>query len=537
MFTKLRFKVRATGEIKLMSQAKRHNILFIQTDQMTAFALKQYGNPIVKTPNLDKLAAQGVVFKNAYCNNPICASSRFSMMSGQLSSRVGAYDNAAEFPAQVPTFAHYLVDLGYRTCLSGKMHFVGPDQLHGFQERVTTDIYPSDFGWTPDWLVEGHQLPPSGMSMRSVVEAGVSERSMQIDYDEEACYQAEVKLWEYARSADKSPFLLAVSFTHPHNPFTTQSRYWDMYDHSKINMPSVASIPVEQRDPWSQRYYYLIRNDEHIVTDDDIRNARHAYYGMVTYMDDMVGRLMNVLEESGLIKNTLVVFTADHGEMLGERGMWYKFNPYEWSVRIPLIISSPGGLTGHKADELVSLVDMLPTFAEIASGETNFKPIDPLDGKSLLPILYGKPLESPNEVSIEFTAEGTFAPALILRQDNIKYVYCETDPPMMFDLDKDKGELKNLCLDKSYSDKAHEMENEILKRWDPVQLKKDIIASQQRRHFVQRVLVKGNCKPWDFQPTFDASKQYLRTGNSPTAVKGLARYPFVSPKKPDTPRQ
>ena len=122
-------------------------------------------------------------------------------------------------------------------------------------------------------------------------------------------------------------------------------------------MPSVASIPVEQRDPWSQRYYYLIRNDEHIVTDDDIRNARHAYYGMVTYMDDMVGRLMNVLEESGLIKNTLVVFTADHGEMLGERGMWYKFNPYEWSVRIPLIISSPGGWQGIKPTNL-SLVDI-----------------------------------------------------------------------------------------------------------------------------------------------------------------------------------
>ena len=145
----------------------------------------------------------------------------------------------------------------------------------------------------------------------------------------------------------------------------------------------VASIPVEQRD-LVQRYY-LIRNDEHIVTEDDIRNARHAYYGMVSYMDDMVGRLMKVLSESGLIKNTVVVFTADHGEMLGERGMWYKFNPYEWSVRIFLIISVPGGLTGHVADELVSLVDMLPTFAE-SSGDKNFKPIDPLDGKSLLPI-------------------------------------------------------------------------------------------------------------------------------------------------------
>ena len=157
---------------------------------MTAFALAHYGNPVVKTPNIDRLAASGVVFENAYCNNPICAPSRASMMTGQLSSRICAYDNASEFAVEVPTFAHYLSELGYRTCLSGKMHFVGPDQLHGFQERVTTDIYPSDFGWTPDWLAEGHQLPPSGMSMRSVVEAGVSERSLQIDYDEETCHQA-----------------------------------------------------------------------------------------------------------------------------------------------------------------------------------------------------------------------------------------------------------------------------------------------------------------------------------------------------------
>ena len=108
---------------------------------------------------------------------------------------------------------------------------------------------------------------------------------------------------------------------------------------------------------------------------------------------------------------------------------------------------------------------------------------------------------------------------------------------MMFDLEIDEAELNNLCLDKNYTEQARDMENEILKRWDPVQLKEDIIASQRRRHFVQKVLVKGNCKPWDFQPTFDASKQYLRTGNSPTAIKGLARHPFVSPKKPDNPRR
>ncbi len=520
-----------------MANSKQPNFLFIQTDQMTAFALSHYGNPVVKTPNIDRLAANGVVFQNAYCNNPICGSSRFSMMSGQLSSRVGAYDNAAEFPAQVPTFAHYLVDLGYQTCLSGKMHFVGPDQLHGFQERVTTDIYPSDFGWTPDWLAEGHQPAPSGMSMRSVVEAGISERSLQIDYDEEACHQAEVKLWEYARAKERKPFFLAVSFTHPHNPFTTQSRYWDLYDHNKINMPIVPAKPVEERDPWSQRYYYLIRNDEHVVSDEDVRMARHAYYGMVTYMDDMVGRLLKTLEESDLADDTMVIFTADHGDMLGERGMWYKFNPYEWSVRIPLVISMPGGTKGVKDKTLVSLVDMLPTFTDLASGGKPPEPVDPIDGHSLVPLLRGQPANRPDEVMIEFTAEGTYAPALILRKGAIKYVYCETDPGMMFDLDNDPNELNNLCEDPAFVDMAREMEVDILSRWDPVAMKKDIIASQQRRHFIQRILMKGNSRPWDFQPHFEASQQYLRTGNSPTAVKGLARYPVVAPKPPDQPRK
>ncbi len=373
-----------------MPASMQPNILFIQADQMTPFALGHYGNLMVKSPNLDRLARTGMVFENAYCNNPICASSRFSMMSGQLPSKIGAYDNAAEFPAAIPTFAHYLRDLGYRTCLSGKMHFVGPDQLHGFEERVTTDIYPSDFGWTPDWLAEGHQLPPSGMSMRSVVEAGISNRSLQIDYDEEVCYQAEVKLWDYARVSKEQPFFLAASFTHPHNPFTTQPEYWDLYDHDAINMPSVPAIPLAERDPWSQRYYHLIRNDEHRVTDEDVRNARHAYYGMCSYVDALVGRLLRVLEDSGLAENTVVLFTADHGEMLGERGMWYKFNPYESSIRVPLIVSAPGFRKGERESSLVSLLDLLPTFLDLASEAAPPTPIDPIDGRSLLPLLRGQ---------------------------------------------------------------------------------------------------------------------------------------------------
>jgi choline-sulfatase len=162
--------------------------------------------------------------------------------------------------------------------------------------------------------------------------------------------------------------------------------------------------------------------------------------------------------------------------------------------------------------------------------------IDPIDGRSLVPLLRGERDGWDNYVMVEFTAEGTFAPALILRQVAYKYVYCETDPSMMYDLENDPHELNNLCEDPAYSDRAKVMEAEVLKRWDPVTLKADIIASQQRRHFLQKTMQAGAAPMWDFQPFQDASKQYLRSGNSPTHVKGLARFPFVSPKRPDHPR-
>ena len=302
-------------------------------------------------------------------------------------------------------------------------------------------------------------------------------------------------------------------------------------------MPTVPGKPVDERDPWSQRYYYLIRNDEHVVTDEDVRNARHAYYGMCSYIDFLVGRLLKVLDGSGLIDNTVIIFTADHGDMLGERGMWYKFNPFEWSIRVPLLISGPGMQQDTKEASLVSLVDLMPTFLDLASGGKPPDLVDPIDGHSLEPLLRGDVSGWVDDVMVEFTAEGTFAPALILRRGNYKFVYCETDPGMLYDLIADPHEQKNLCADPTFANVAEEMENEILSRWDPITLKQDIIASQRRRHFIQDRFRDGKAAPWDFQPIFDASAQYLRSGNSPTAIKGLARFPQVEPRPPDTPRQ
>ena len=518
---------------------KRPNILFIMADQLAANALAAYGHKLVKTPHLDRLAARGTLFENAYSPNPICASSRFAMMSGQRSSRIGAFDNAAEFPASVPTFAHYLRALGYHTCLSGKMHFVGSDQLHGFEDRVTTDIYPSDFGWTADWERKIEPYAPSQMSMRGIVESGLCVRSLQMDYDDDVAHQSVQWLYDHARRPQADPFMLVSSFTHPHNPFTISREYCDLYRHDQIEMPAVPFIPYEERDPWSQRYFKLIRQDEHRVTDEMILSARHAYYGMVSYIDHKVGLLLDTLEQTGTLDNTVIIFTADHGEMLGERGMWFKFNPYEQSIKVPLLISAPGAPAARRVGQNCSLVDLLPTLLDLATDGQPPALADPIDGHSLSPLLHGSDPAWTDEALIEFTGEGVHAPALILRQGHYKYVYCEGDPGLLFDLKSDPSELHNLCQDPALKAMAQRFVDDIQRRFEPDRIKREVLASQRRRLFLHTTLIKGTHTPWDFEVRKDASKQYVRSvgSTSTTATKAKARFPFVPSVPPDTPRK
>lgn len=517
----------------------RPNIVLIQADQLTAKVLSMYGGRTVKTPNMDAIARDGATFLNAYCNNPVCGPSRASMMTGQLSSAVGCYDNAGELLSSIPTFAHYLRHLGYRTCLSGKMHFVGADQLHGFEERITTDIYPSDFGWTADWSQQEEPYAPSRMSLRSIVEAGVCKRSLQLDYDEEVCFQAVQKIYDYARLPEKQPFMLMASFTHPHNPFVTTQEFWDLYDHDKIGLPGVPHIPIVDRDPWSQRYAFTIREDEHIVTEPHLRNARHAYYGMVSYFDSLIGRILKAIEDGGFTDNTYVFVIADHGEMLGERGTWFKFLPFEWSTRVPMIARGPGVKKGYVEEKGVSLMDLLPTFLDLATDGNPPGLADRLNGRSLAAMLAGDNASRTDEVMIEYTGEGVYAPALILRQNGMKYVHCRTDPPMLFDLKKDPDERRNVAADMDYAEVTARLKKEIDHRWNYERLEEDILISQKRRLFVQQALLKGQWTGWDHQPFVDATRAYVRGAVDPntTATKARRRLPFVAEIAPDHPRR
>lgn len=510
------------------------NILLIMADQLAAPVLPAYGHRVVKAPHLSRLAERSVVFDSAYCNFPICAPSRFSMMSGRLPHSIEAYDNASEFPASVPTMAHYLTGLGYRTILCGKMHFIGPDQLHGYEERLTTDIYPSDFSWTPDFI-KGPKFRPTGVSMRPVVEAGPCVRSLQIDYDDEVEFRGLQRLFDLARAPQDRPFFLTISFTHPHPPFVSPQKHWDRYRHEDIDMPGVSAIPPDQLDEHSRWLYYAHAQNLYTVTDEHVRNARHAYYGMVSYIDDKIGSILATLDCCGFARDTIVVFAGDHGEMLGERGMWFKQTFYEWSVRVPLMIAAPE-IAPRRVGAHVSLVDLLPTFLDFATHGKPPDPVDPLDGRSLVALMSGAERGEDREVVSEYSSEGVSAASRMVRMGRYKYVFTRELRPMLYDLERDPDELDNLSGVPEMHAIEERLHARVLRGWNPDEMHARLLASQKRRLFLADVARRSGRYPnWAYQPFVDESKRFIRGagGAGPTAVKGKARFPFVEPASPD----
>ena len=506
-----------------MSQ-KSPNILVIRADQMTAKALALYGHTRVSTPHIDRLAEGGTVFENAYCNFPLCVPSRASMLAGRYANSIGMWDNAIEMPASMPTLAHYLRDLDYHTVLCGKMHFIGPDQLHGFDERIVTDIYPSNFAWTPDWIV-GERYRPTGINMRAVVDAGVCVRGLQIDYDEEVEHAGVQKLHDLARFNQDRPWMLWVSFTHPHSPFITTQAYWDRYDHDDVDMPAVPPIPVDEMDTMSRWLHYAHGGDLHDVKDEHVHTARHAYYGMCSYIDDKVGRLLDTLSALQLEEETVVVFTSDHGEMLGERGMWFKQSFYEWSVTVPLILRVPGMSSKQRVPELASLVDLVPSFLDLASHGNTPDAVTPMDGKSLIPLMRGEKARD-NVVISEYTGEGVVAPCRMIRRDDCKYIYTHGHPDLMYDLARDPLELNNLVGDPEYAGQAQALRTELLDGWNPEAINTACLQSQKERMFIQKTT--GGEPNWAFRFRPDDGERYIRN-DSAVGTKAKARYPFIEP--------
>jgi len=499
------------------------NILIIMADQLTASALKAYGGKTAKTPTLDRLARDGVVFERFYCNSPLCAPSRYVMVSGQQQSAIGAYDNAADFPADTPTFAHHLRAMGYHTLLSGKMHFCGPDQLHGFEERLTTDIYPADYGWTPDWN-QFDVRPGWYHTMDSVIDAGSCVRTNQIDFDEEVVTAARQRLFDIARDPKRRPFCMVVSMTHPHDPYVTPQEYWDRYEGVAIDPPAVVERAT---DPHSERIRHVIGINLQDPNPEQTQRARRAYYGSMSFVDDQIERLMTTLTQTGLEDDTIVMVLADHGDMLGERGLWFKMSFFENACRIPLIVHAPTRFKPRRVAHLASLVDLLPTLVDLAAGAP--QPKDPLwAGRSLLNDLQGHPPQSTTRVIGEYCGEAAIAPVVMIRTDAYKFIHSPVDPDQLYHLSTDPLELNNLADHPDARELVTQFRAMVREQWNLDDLHQKVLASQKRRRIVYHALRQGHFTPWDHQPLRLASKAYIRNDQELNDLEAMARFPRLA---------
>jgi choline-sulfatase len=503
----------------------RPNILLVVVDQLSALFLRAYGHTVTKTPAVDRLAEEGVVFENAYCPSPLCAPARAALMTGALPSRTGVYDNAAELQASIPTFAHVLRLEGYRTCLSGKMHFVGPDQLHGFEERLTTDVYPGDFGWTPDWRRPGERVDWWYHNMSSVLEAGVAEITNQLEYDDEVAFHAVRRLYDYARFDRDVPLFLCVSFSHPHDPYVARSRYWDLFGDDEIDLPAAPRKPYADLDPHERRLWHASAMDEVEITDDDVRAARHGYYASLAYVDERIGEVLDALAACELADDTVVVFVSDHGDFLGEHGLFYKMSFREHAAHIPLVVHAPSRYRPRRVREPVSLVDLHPTLADLARPGLSGELPRAADGRSLLPLLEGSDEDPDATVLGEYLAEGVEGPMVMIRRGRWKYIHTATDPDQLFDLDSDELELRNLAADPEHATMLRDLRDEVVRRWDLAAIDQAVRDSQQARLAVFDALQRGVVQPWDYQPIRPSGEQYTRNTMDVAERDQKSRFP------------
>ncbi len=428
---------------------KRPNILLIMADEHNASVLGCTGNPIVHTPNLDQLAQSGVVFDNCYCNSPLCVPSRLSLTSGKYVSRVGAWNNDCWLPSpDYPSLPRLLNSAGYESYLCGKMHYDATCR-YGFTEIG---------GQMNQGHMSGHGARRSADDLGP--EPGISERfndfhtgehSHVLDHDREVT--AGVLDFLKNRKPEAAPFFLLAGYLAPHFPLIVPEKYWEEYK-GKVPMPN---IPAGYLDALPRNYRHLragFNVDD--VPEEIVRKGRELYYGLTQWVDEEFGKVLQALEAAGLSENTVVIYTADHGENMGEHGLWWKNCLFDTAARVPLIVRWPGRWKGGQhREQACSLVDVAQTIAELGGAVT---PED-WNGDSLVEWL-DHPTEFWKDLAVsEYYAHNIASGYAMIRMGQFKYVYhtpADANHPAereLYDLVADPGELNNLAGKPEFAEK------------------------------------------------------------------------------------
>ena len=446
---------------------ERPNLLYIHSDQHNPYVTGCYGDDLIQTPNLDKLAAEGVVFENVYCPSPICVPSRMSMLTGRYPYENKVWTNSHILDSAIPTFAHAMGAAEYKPVLIGRMHALGPDQLHGYTERLVGDHGPNHPGG--GGVDHGELSGTAGPTRISLEKSGAGQSAYQV-HDEDVTaatvdYLNRLGVQKRAGLLDK-PFSLSVGFMLPHQPFVARKEDYELYE-GRISMPKIHETFSDSLHPYFKWWREKCGICE--VTSDEILRSRTAYWGLVTRMDLMIGQILNALEENGLDQNTVILYSSDHGEQVGEHGLWWKQTFYEHSVKVPAILSWRGNLPeGIRCERVISSLDLNATMLDALDAP----PLPNSRGRSVLPLCKDENSDWEDVAYSEFcTDDGCYH--RMIRCDEWKLNYYHGLPLQLFNLREDPDEVSDRSKDPNCQDVLAELTERVLREWNP-----ELVAAQ-----------------------------------------------------------
>ena len=450
------------------------NVLFIMSDEHSREVAGCYGNSIVRTPHIDALAARGVVFENAYCNSPICVPSRASLATGDYVHRIGYWDSAAAYDGRVPSWHHRVRDAGHDMVSIGKLHYRGASDDNGMSE-VLHPIY------IVDGIGDTHGLLRRDKRVREVARELATEAgrgtSPYTRFDMEVADATVRWLRERRDREDGKPWVLFSSMVSPHYPLIAPDEFYDRYAGVDLPWPRLYD-EADRPDHPVIAHYRETWNYDDFFDADRLRAGLTAYYGLCSFLDFQIGRILAALEESGFAEDTLVIYTSDHGESLGNRGLWGKSVMYEESSGVPLVMAGPGVAAGQRCVTPVSLVDIYPTVVESACGALDARE-RALPGANLITLAREQPAD--RVVFSELHDDGSTTGEFMVRRGNWKLVHYVGYPPQLFDLAADPFEEVDFAGRPETADVQSRLYDELHGIVDPDAVNRLAFADQQAR--------------------------------------------------------
>lgn len=439
------------------------NLVIIMSDEHTRSVTGCYGHDIVKTPNLDTLAAGGAKYDAAYTTCPVCVPARASFATGKYVHQTEHWDNAIPFDGSIPSWQSLLRDRGHEVVSIGKLHFRSADDDNGFSDEQI-GMHVIDGKGDLMGLIRDDKMPKRGGAYKMARMAGAGE-SVYTTYDREIAARAQVWLREHAHKHTDKPWVLFVSFVCPHFPLTAPPEFFYHYYDQDLPLPKLYQERHNPLHPYLEDYRGAFAYDEHFHNLDEVKRAQAGYLGLCSFLDFNIGNVLDALDDAGLSDTTRIMYTTDHGDNNGARGLWGKSTMYEEAAAVPLILSGPGIPGGRTVKTPVSFVDMYPFIIDCVGARDADTITHENPGVSIAELLHNE--EKTKVAFSEYHGMGSKTAAYLVRRGPYKLVYYAAYAPQLFNLHEDPEELNDLAADPAMQSVVEELTAELVKICDP----------------------------------------------------------------------